>query len=281
MGGGLHGGVRGDGRPDGPGIGKIVAELKRTGQFDNTLILFLQDNGGCAEPMGRKADEGPPRHRATGSSPTFPAMRPEEFAAAGSVPKQTRDGYPVRDGAEGHARAGRTPTSPTAGAGRTSRTRRSASTSTGSTRAGSARRSSPTGRRDPAEGRAPEAARPPDRHRWPPASTSPARLTRRRTPIRRSKAGACVPAFAGKPLDRDALFWEHEGNRAVRSGDWKLVAKHDKPWELYDLSKDRVESTNLASKMPEKVEQLAAKYASWAKRARVETWPVRPLKANE
>ena len=34
-----------------------------------------------------------------------------------------------------------------------------------------------------------------------------------------------VPAFAGKPLDRDAIFWEHEGNRAVRAGDWKLVAK--------------------------------------------------------
>ena len=37
------------------GIGKIVAELKRTGQFDNTLILFLQDNGGCAEPRAAPA----------------------------------------------------------------------------------------------------------------------------------------------------------------------------------------------------------------------------------
>ncbi|MFO0930792.1 MAG: hypothetical protein U0736_27800 [Gemmataceae bacterium] len=34
-----------------------------------------------------------------------------------------------------------------------------------------------------------------------------------------------VPAFADRPIDRDALFWEHEGNRAVRVGDWKAVAK--------------------------------------------------------
>ena len=46
------------------GIGQIVAELKRTGQLDNTLILFLQDNGGCAEPMGRDRQQGPPEHRA-------------------------------------------------------------------------------------------------------------------------------------------------------------------------------------------------------------------------
>ncbi len=39
------------------GIGRIVAELKRTGQFDNTLILFLQDNGGCAEGMGRSTEQ--------------------------------------------------------------------------------------------------------------------------------------------------------------------------------------------------------------------------------
>ena len=50
------------------GIGKLVAELKRTGQLDNTLILFLQDNGGCAEVMGRNADEGPRRRPAAGQA---------------------------------------------------------------------------------------------------------------------------------------------------------------------------------------------------------------------
>jgi arylsulfatase len=79
------------------GIGKIVAELKRSGQFENTLILFLQDNGGCAEPQGRTGNKDHPNIERP-AAPTFPVMKPEEFAAAGSVPKQTRDGYPVRMG---------------------------------------------------------------------------------------------------------------------------------------------------------------------------------------
>ena len=62
----------------------------------------------------------------------------------------------------------------------------------------------------------------------------------------------------GKPLERDALYWEHEGNRAVRSGDWKLVAKAGGAWELYDIAHDRVEAKNLAAEQPEKVRNWAA-----------------------
>jgi len=83
-----------------------------------------------------------------------------------------------------------------------------------------------------------------------------------------------LPAFAGKPLGREAIFWEHEGNRAVRVGDWKLVAKHGGKWELYDIAKDRVESTELAAKEPARVKEMVAKYDAWAKRALVEPWPV-------
>src|SRR5262249_36000342 len=79
------------------GVGKLVAELKRTGQLDNTLLLFLQDNGGCAEPMGRSPQRGHPNIPRP-DKPTFPPMKPTDFAAAGSVPAQTRDGYPVRMG---------------------------------------------------------------------------------------------------------------------------------------------------------------------------------------
>jgi arylsulfatase len=86
------------------------------------------------------------------------------------------------------------------------------------------------------------------------------------------------PAFAGKPLDRDTLYWEHEGNRAVRAGDWKMVAKHGEAWELYDLSRDRVESTDLATQYPDRVKELSARYDAWAKRAHVEPWPVAPAK---
>jgi arylsulfatase A-like enzyme len=51
-------------------------------------------------------------------------------------------------------------------------------------------------------------------------------------------------------------WWLHEGNRAVRVGDWKLVAAKGDPWELYDLKTDRAEQNNLAAKMPEKAKEL-------------------------
>jgi arylsulfatase len=77
-----------------------------------------------------------------------------------------------------------------------------------------------------------------------------------------------VPAFANKPIERDGLFWEHEGNAAVRVGDWKLVRKGaNGAWELYDLVKDRTELNDLAAKMPEKVNELKAKWHDWAERA--------------
>ena len=66
-----------------------------------------------------------------------------------------------------------------------------------------------------------------------------------------------VPAFArDESIARESLWWLHEGNRAVRAGDWKLVAAEGNPWELYDLSKDRAEQHNLAAQMPEKVKEL-------------------------
>ncbi|MBN9121577.1 MAG: arylsulfatase [Planctomycetes bacterium] len=69
-----------------------------------------------------------------------------------------------------------------------------------------------------------------------------------------------VPAFAkDAPLARDPIWWLHEGNRALRAGDWKIVAAgKDSPWELYDLSSDRSETKNLAADRPEKVRELAA-----------------------
>ena len=68
-----------------------------------------------------------------------------------------------------------------------------------------------------------------------------------------------VPSFASdRRIEREPLWWLHEGNRAVRVGDWKLVAAEGDRWELYDLAADRTEQTDLAAKMPGKVEELAA-----------------------
>lgn len=83
------------------------------------------------------------------------------------------------------------------------------------------------------------------------------------------------PAFANRPIEREAIFWEHEGNRAVRKGDWKLVAKHAQDWELYNIAKDRVESNNLAASQPEIVDELRKRYDAYASRTGVESWPVR------
>lgn len=83
------------------------------------------------------------------------------------------------------------------------------------------------------------------------------------------------PAFAGDAIARQApIFWEHEGNHAIRVGDWKLVAKHKGEPELYDLSADRTELTNLAASNPEKVKELALVWQQWANRVGVQPWPV-------
>ena len=83
------------------------------------------------------------------------------------------------------------------------------------------------------------------------------------------------PVFRGLPLPVRVLYWEHEGNRAVRQGDWKLVAKHGQPWELYNMAKDRVETNNLAAGEPERVRAMSAMYDAYAKRTNVASWPLK------
>jgi arylsulfatase len=83
-----------------------------------------------------------------------------------------------------------------------------------------------------------------------------------------------LPVLRGERTAERDLYFEHEGNRAVRSGRWKLVSAHGGPWELFDLEADRSELTDLAAKQPERVKELAARYDAWAKRCGVEPWPV-------
>ncbi|GGN02485.1 arylsulfatase [Dyadobacter beijingensis] len=68
------------------------------------------------------------------------------------------------------------------------------------------------------------------------------------------------------------IFWEHEGSRAVRKGDWKLVAEINQPWELYDLKNDRSENDNLAARFPQKVKELESEYLEWAAKVGVVDW---------
>lgn len=75
-----------------------------------------------------------------------------------------------------------------------------------------------------------------------------------------------LPLMEGKyaPIHSDPLFWEHEGNAAVRWQDWKLVREYEKPWELYDLSTDRTELHDLSADMPDLRSDLIAKWEDWA-----------------
>ena len=74
-----------------------------------------------------------------------------------------------------------------------------------------------------------------------------------------------VPLFKrDATITRDALYWQHEGNRALRVGDWKLVSEfgNNSQWELYDLKRDRIESRNLAESNPRKVKELSATWTA-------------------
>lgn len=77
-----------------------------------------------------------------------------------------------------------------------------------------------------------------------------------------------VPVFHGqKRVEHASLSWELFGNRAIRQGDWKLVwGASQKKWELYDLQTDRSETNNLAAKYPERVTSMAHDWEAWQQR---------------
>jgi arylsulfatase A-like enzyme len=82
-----------------------------------------------------------------------------------------------------------------------------------------------------------------------------------------------LPIFQGKTrTGHQAIFWEHEGNRAARKGKWKLVSKHPGAWELYDLEADRTELHNVIKKNPQIANDLKAEYQNWAQRSNVIPW---------
>jgi len=92
-----------------------------------------------------------------------------------------------------------------------------------------------------------------------------------------------VPAFTKKQIVRESIFWEHEGNRAIRVGNWKLVSRtiknksfvaaDEKAWELYDMINDPSETKNLATANPDKVNELAVIWEKEAKRTYALPWP--------
>ena len=97
-----------------------------------------------------------------------------------------------------------------------------------------------------------------------------------------------LPAFNNKTIKREFIFWEHEGNRAIRAGNWKLVSKTQKnkvfkttdenAWELYDIESDPTETKNMAVTYPEKVKSMAAMWELEAIRTKAKPWPWQVVK---
>jgi arylsulfatase A-like enzyme len=257
------------------GIGKILDELKKAKELDNTLILYLQDNGASAELIGRTEAEFHP-NIARPEKPVYRPIKPEMFINPSEVPVYARDGYPIRMGDK--VIPGPEDTYVAYGRGWAT--------------------VSNTPFRDYKRVTYEGGINTPFIAHWPKGISMKGEI--RKQPghvidlmatcveisgakypdkvdgeaITPMEGKSLLPAFANKPIEREALYWEHQGNRAIRVGDWKLVARYPwGKWELYDLSSDRIESTNLAQKNPDKVDSLAEKWEAWAKRTYVLPWP--------
>lgn len=254
------------------GVGRIVDELKRQEQFENTLVLYLQDNGGCAEDIGRSPPKQP---YPTDLKPfTTDQLQPNVWP-----PMQTRDGRPVRMGpavmpgpADTYIAYGRN----WANVSNTPFREYKHWVHEG-------------GIATPLIAHWPRGIAPERRNQF---VHDPAHLIDIMATCV-DLAGAKPPdeyggnhtvllegvsllsAFSGDKIKREKpLFWEHEGNRAVRDGHWKLVAKGPHAaWELYDMKADRTEMHDLAALHPDKVERLARFWDEWAERAKAKPWP--------
>lgn len=217
------------------GVGKILETLKKNNALDNTLIIFLSDNGGNKEPENRKGDltiadidnlgqEFPMasyrHHGANVSNTPFRKYKSSNYEGGVATPL-------IAFWANGIKAKG-----------------------TITKQIGHVVDIVPT-ILDVADVKYPTELN-----------------GNKLTPL---SGKSLVSNFEGESVEREAIFFEHRANRGIRSGNWKMVSDRiQKPpyttaWQLYDLSKDRSETVNLADKYPEKVKELAELWDSWAK----------------
>ena len=220
-------------------VGRLVAGLRDRGVLDDTLILFLSDNGGNAEsgPLGLAEGSpiGGPHSRVFlgmgwATLANTPFRRYKHFTHEGGIATPLIAHWPAGIAAE--------------------------------------RR----GGIEPAPGHVidvmPTLVEVCD-------ATYPAE--HRGHHILPCEGTSLVPAFAGQPIHRwKPIFWEHEGNKAIRSGRWKAVLKHGGPWELYDMEADRTELRDLAAERTAVRDLLVNQWTEWAASSFVDPWPGPP-----
>jgi arylsulfatase len=200
-------------------IGRILAQIDSMGATDNTLILFASDNGASAEIMVRDGGHDPQAD--PGTAATYFCLGPG-FSSACNTPFRRQKSW-VHEGGI----------------------------------------STPLIVRWPNQIKNPGELRKTPGHVIDFVPTVLDILDITPDPL---PTALNAPPLPGKSLfpafhtdvviQRDYLWWLHEGHRAIRVGDWKLVADNNQPWELYDLSQDRAEQRNLAATNPELVQEL-------------------------
>ena len=216
-------------------VGDLVSHLKKIGQYDNTLILILSDNGGNAEsgPWGQY--RGQPL-----GGPTSHVLAGMDWAALENAPFQYFKHF-TREGGIATPLIAHWPD-------------------------GIEKRLDGSLQRDPGHiidimPTLVQVAK----------ATYP--KTFNGHAILPMEGRSFAPAFNGIALHRDKpLFWAHEGNRAVRTDRWKAVMKYLGEWQLYDVSVDRTELHNIAAEHPDIVRQMAAQWDKWAERTEVDPW---------
>ena len=230
------------------GVGKILDRLKAKGIYENTLVIFLSDNGACDEVLEPGWYDLPSRTRdgrtiKVGNGDHAVLAGPEDVWQSYGVPWANVSDTPFRlykhfthEGGIATPFIARWPTR-IKNPGATLR---------------------PVGHVTDVMATCLEVAG---------ASHSATNQGQATTPL---EGKSLLPVFLGQHHERPTpIFWEHEGNRAVRLGRWKLVARHQQGWELYDVESDRTELKNLAATNSEKVKAMSAMYDAWARRCNV------------
>lgn len=237
------------------GIGRILDALKKTGQMDNTVIIFLSDNGGCAEDIPEDVD---------------PRSLVEDLMIA---QYKTRDGRDVRIGNDPAIMPGAEDTYQSYGTAWANLSNTPFRFYKHWTHEGGISTPLivhwPAGIHDKGGIRHTPGQLPDIMATILDITDAPYPDARKGAPVPPCEGASLVPSFEDTEATRKPLFWEHEGNAAVRDGRWKLVRNYPDDWELYDMQADRTELNDLAATQPDRVRQMAAMYQDWADRCGV------------